>query len=166
MTDTTPDVMDQLAGLTPVSPVFALRRQRPEVLRHVQGSDEAVFAPHDDGGLSRAERAAAALRVATLLHDPVLRDHYRARLVPLDPGGALLGGVEQDAPPGDPRWAAVLAHVDRVTSDPDGAGRRHVDGLLAAGLSAHAAVSLSQVIAYVNFQARVLAGLRMLRDAK
>jgi len=41
--------------------------------------------------------------------------------------------------------------------------RRDIDNLLAAGLSAHAVVSLSQLIAYVNFQARVLAGLRMLK---
>ena len=38
-----------------------------------------------------------------------------------------------------------------------------IDALLAAGLSPHAVVSLSQLIAYVNFQSRVLAGLRMLK---
>ena len=43
---------------------------------------------------------------------------------------------------------------------------RTLDRLLAAGLSPHAVVSLSQLIAYVNFQSRVLAGLRMLRDAQ
>ena len=32
-------------------------------------------------------------------------------------------------------------------------------------ISSHAVVSLSQLIAYVNFQSRVLAGLRMLKGA-
>jgi CMD domain protein len=161
----TPDVMDELAGLPPGSALAALRRQRPDVVRHLQGSDEAIFSPKDDGGLSRPERAAAALRISRLLHDPVLQEHYRARLAALDPGGALLASIDKDAKPGDARWTAILAHVDRVTSDHDSATRHHINDLLAAGLSPHAVLSLSQVIAFVNFQSRVLAGLRMLRDA-
>jgi uncharacterized protein YciW len=148
------DVMDRLAGLVPGSPVAELRRQRPDVVRHTQGSDEAIFAPKDDGGLSRAERAAAALRIAVLLRETALQDHYRARLAEL--------GAE---PAADARWRRVLAHVERVTLDPDSATKRHVDDLLASGLTPHAVVSLSQLIAFVNFQARVLAGLRMLRGS-
>ena len=65
--------MDQLAGLAPDSPLALLRRQRPDVVRHLQGSDEAIFAPRDDGGLTVAERAAAALRIAVLLRDARLQ---------------------------------------------------------------------------------------------
>lgn len=165
MNDTTIDVMDRLAGLPPGSPVAELRRQRPDVVRHMQASDDAIFAPADDGGLSGAERAAVALRIAMLLKDEVLSGHYWARLAPLDPSGALIESASSDTPPPDRRWAAILAHVDRVTLIPDGAAKRHIDGLLAAGLTPHAVVSLSQVIAYVNFQSRVAAGLRMLREA-
>ena len=150
----TADVMDLLAGLTPDAPLAALRRQRPEVVRHTQGSDEALFAPKDDGGLSPAERTAAALRIAVLLRDATLQDHYRARLAALEAGFQT----------GD-RWAAILAHVDRGTSNPGSATRGDIDNLRTAGLSPHGVVALSQVIAYVNFQSRVLAGLRMLRDA-
>jgi len=166
MNDTTPDVLDTLAGLAADSPVAALRRQRGDVVRFTQGSDDAIFAPIDDGGLTRAERAAAALRVATLMHDPILQDHYQALLEPLDEDGNLLRSADIEAQTDDARWAIVIAHIDRVTTDPDSATKAHIDGLIAAGLSPHAVVSLSQVIAYVNFQARVLAGLRMLRDAK
>ena len=162
----TPDMLDTLAGLTADSSVAALRRQRGDVVRFTQGSDEAIFAPKDDGGLTRAERAAAALRIAMLLHDPILQDHYQALLEPLDEDGNLLRSADVEAQTDDARWATVIAHVDRVTADSDSATKAHIDGLLAAGLSPHAVVSLSQVIAYVNFQARVLAGLRMLRDAK
>jgi CMD domain protein len=157
--------MDRLAGLEPGSPLFALRRQRSDVVAHLQGSDDAIFAPRDDGGLSRAERAAAALRVAILLGDEVLQEHYRDRLAGLDPSDTLVRTAE--AGPRtvtDPRWASVLAHVDRVTTDPATAARKHLDELLDAGLSPHAVVSLSQVIAFVNFQARALAGLRMLGE--
>ena len=50
-----------------------------------------------------------------------------------------------------------------MTADPDSARREHIDGLLAAGLSPRAVLALSQLIAYVNFQSRVLAGLNMLQ---
>ena len=156
------DVMDTLAGLAPDSPLAALRRERPDVVKHLQGSDDAIFTPTDDGGLTRAERAAAALRVATLLRDEALTAHYRARLAALDADGTLAKTVEGGARMTEPRWDAILAHVDLVTRGPGSAERRDIDNLLAAGLSSHAVVSLSQLIAYVNFQSRVLAGLRAL----
>jgi CMD domain protein len=159
------DVMDTLAGLPPGSPLAELRRQRADVVRHLQGSDDAIFTPADDGGLTRAERAAAALRVATLLRDTVLSEHYRGRLAPLDPSSVLANTVEGKAEITEPRWDAILAHVDLVTRGPGSAERKDIDNLLAAGLSSHAVVSLSQLIAYVNFQCRVLAGLRMLKGA-
>ena len=156
MSDGNPDVMDTLAGLSDGSPIAELRRQRPDVVKHLQGSDDAIFAPKDDGGFTRAEREAAALRIATLLRDGALEEHYRRRLAALGETSPLNGA----------RGAAVMAHVDRVTTSPDSATKSDIDGLLAAGLSPHAVVSLSQLIAYVNFQSRVLAGLRMLRGAR
>jgi uncharacterized protein YciW len=145
------DVIDALAGISG-SALAELRRQRPDVVKHLQGSDDAIFAPQDDGGFSRAERAAAALRIATLLRDGVLEAHYRQRLA----GAKALDGA---------RGAAVLRHVERITSDPDAATKADIDALLAAGLTPHGVLSLSQLIAFVNFQSRVLAGLRMLKGA-
>src|SRR6185436_14939012 len=98
------DVIDTLAGISG-SALAELRRQRPDVVKHLQGSDDAIFAPQDDGGFSRAERAAAALRIATLLRDGVLEAHYRQRLA----GARVLEGG---------RGAAVLRHVERITTDP------------------------------------------------
>ena len=147
--------MDTLAGISG-SALAALRRQRPDVVKHLQGSDDVIFAPQDDGGFTRAEREAAALRIATLLRDGVLETHYRKRL-------AALGADRSRSP--EQRGDAVLAHVERVTTNPDAAAKADIDRLLGAGLTPHAVVSLSQLIAYVNFQSRVLAGLRMLKGA-
>jgi CMD domain protein len=164
MTDAT-DVIDALAGLTADSPVAKLRRERPDVVKHLQGSDDVIFSPADDGGLTPPERAAAALRIAELLRDDVLVTHYRARLASLDPSGVLAKTVEGGAQLTDARWDAIVTHVDLVTRGPGAATREDIEGLTAAGLSSHAIVSLSQLISYVNFQARVLAGLRMLKGA-
>jgi len=155
MSDGNPDVMDTLTGLAEDSVLAALRRQRPDVVNHLQGSDDAIFAPAHHGGLTRPEREACALRVASLLRDSVLEEHYHRRLVALGEMHPLNGS----------RGECILAHVDRVTMDPANATKSDIDTLLAAGLSAHAVVSLSQLIAYVNFQSRVLAGLRMLKGA-
>src|SRR5947209_20233332 len=105
------DVMDTLANLQPGSPVAELRRQRPDVVKHLQGSDDAIFAPADDGGLSRAERAAAALRVAELLRDATLTAHYRGRLAALDASGELAKTVEGGARITEGRWDTILNHV-------------------------------------------------------
>ncbi|HKS64501.1 MAG TPA: hypothetical protein VJT13_22565 [Xanthobacteraceae bacterium] len=156
MSDGNPDVMDALAGLADDSPVAALRRQRPDVVRHLQGSDDAIFAPAHHGGFTRPEREAAALRVATLLRDGALEEHYRRRLVALGETHPLNGA----------RGEVIMAHIDCVTMAPDSATKSDIDRLLAAGMTPHAVVSLSQLIAYVNFQSRVLAGMRMLRDAQ
>jgi CMD domain protein len=159
------DVIHTLAGIAPDSPLARLRRERPDVVKHLQGSDDAIFAPADDGGLTRSERAAAALRIAELLRDSVLVAHYRARLAALDPSGALAKTVEGGAQLTDARWDAIITHVDLVTRGPGAATREDIEGLTAAGLSSHAIVSLSQLVSFVNFQARVLAGLRMLKGA-
>lgn len=163
MSDGNPDVMDSLAGLGASSPLAKLRRVRPDVVQHIQSSDDALFAPADDGGFTRAEREAAALRVATLLRDHALESHYDARLTARDPSGALARTVRGKADITDARWDAILAHVDLVTRGPGSTERGDIENLLVAGLSSHAVVSLSQLIAYVNFQSRVLAGLRMLK---
>jgi len=155
VSDGNPDVVDTLAGLADDSAVAALRRQRPDVVKHLQGSDDAIFAPAHHGGLTRPEREAAAMRVASLLRDSVLEEHYHRRLV-------ALGEMH---PLNRARGECILAHVDRVTLDPADAMKADIDALLAAGLTPHAVVSLSQLIAYVNFQSRLLAGLRMLKGA-
>jgi uncharacterized protein YciW len=155
MSDGNPDVMDMLAGLPDGSAIAELRRQRPDVVRHLQGSDDAIFAPAHHGGFTRPEREAAASRVATLLRDSALEEHYQRRLVALGETNPLTGV----------RGETIMAHIDCVTMTPDSATQADLDRLLAAGLTQHAIVSLSQLIAYVNFQSRVLAGLRMLRNA-
>jgi uncharacterized protein YciW len=153
MSDGNPDVMDTLAGLADGSALATLRRQRPDVVKHCQGSDDAIFAPAHHGGLTRPEREAAAMRVANLLRDTALEEHYHRRMVALGEMHPLNGA----------RGECILAHVDCVTMSPADATKADIDALLAASLTPHAVVSLSQLVAYVNFQSRVLAGLRMLK---
>lgn len=144
------DVMGRLAGVAAGTPLAATRALRPDVVRFTQTSDEAIFRPANDGGLSHAERVQAALQMALLLGDDVLATHYRS----------MLGSAAVDA--GSERAKRIAAHVERVTLDPGASQKAHLGALSETGLSPQAIVALSQVIAYVNFQARVRAGLRAL----
>ncbi|HXM54253.1 MAG TPA: alkylhydroperoxidase domain protein [Candidatus Dormibacteraeota bacterium] len=142
------DVLNALAGIVPGSPLAALRERRAEAREHTQGSYRALFQPAEPGGVSRHERAAIAVRVAAAHRDRRLADHYAAALAN--------GEIPAD------RLDAELAHADLLATHPADAGPEHLVALGAAGLSVRDIVTVSQVIAYVSFQARVLAALLLL----
>jgi uncharacterized protein YciW len=113
-------------------------------------NERAVIAPDAPGGLSHAQRRALARRIAERNGDPALAAHYA-------PGAA------PDAD--EPRWAAILRHVDLVTQRPKDATQSDIAALRAAGIAEPDIVRLSQVIAFVNYQVRVIAGLRLIGAA-
>lgn len=159
------DVIDEAAGLLPDSQLRQLRRARPDVVRHAQGSYEAVFEPAQEGALGRAERAALAIRIALLNEAHTLVEHYRALLRRLDPSGSLADMVVLEArSPEEPRFAAMLAHVDLVTKAPGSATPENLRKLEAQGLTASDIVALSQLVALVNYQVRVVAALRLMGE--
>lgn len=136
------DVIDELMGIAPGSRLDELRALRPEVRRATQASEVAIF--EGESGLTRAERHAVARHVAELNDDAPLA----ARHAP------LAGGT--------PRLAVLLAHATMLTVDPDQATPEAIQALIAAGLAPRDVVMLSQLVAHVNYEARLLAGLRLL----
>lgn len=157
-----PDLINQLLGLADGAPLAALRLQRPEAVKAIEASRVALFAP-DVGGLTLAERAAVALRVAVMEADAVLAKSYRARLA-AQPGAPDAAAVEAGSadPRLTPRLAAMLEHAERLVLEPIAAEPAHLQALAAVGLSPRAIVVLSQLIAFVTFETRLLAGLRLL----
>lgn len=142
------DLIDDLLGIAPDSPVGRLRRRRPEALRHAEGAYRELLLPEDPGGLSLAERAALARRVAEREGDDALAARY----------GALLdaaGGLAEDT-----RAAALLRYADRVAATPEATSKADIDGLVALGLSPRDIVAATQLIAFVPYQVRVIAALR------
>ena len=65
----------------------------------------------------------------------------------------------------DEPLATIARHADLVTLTPSKAEARHIALLAEAGLTNPQIVALSELIAFVNFQTRVAAGLRLLRSA-
>lgn len=153
------DLIDGLLGIGPDHPLAALRRRRPEALRHAEGAFRELLLPADPGGLSHAERAALALRVALAEGDAALAARYRALLEEAG-GGVLVAAAEGREPAGDARLAALLRHADLVARDPEATSRADIDALKALGLSARDIVAATQLIAFVPYQVRVIAALR------
>jgi CMD domain protein len=161
------DIVNQLAGIEPGSPLADLRAQRSEVQQFTQGSYLALLEPDDHAGVSREEREAIGLRVATLERSRVVADFHLTRLRELGVDDATISAIEQ-FPDGDPlpeRLAAILRHADMLTRSSRSGSPAVLAALRAAGLTGADIVTVSQLIAYLSFEIRVLATLRALGDA-
>jgi uncharacterized protein YciW len=150
----TTDLLNEIVGIPPGSPLAALRGQRPDILRHTQGSHDVLLSPEDPGGLSLAERALVARRVAELSHHPALTRHYQLLL------------DAQSKPPVGPRTAAILAHAERLATAPGSATKAHLAALTAVGLTPRDIVALAQLVAFVAYQVRAAVGLSLLAQEK
>jgi uncharacterized protein YciW len=148
------DVLETIMGVAPDSELARLRAQRPDIVRHTQGSYDVLLFPSEPGGLTPAMRALVAARVAELSGHPVLAAHYRGLL------------AERGEPPAGALRDTILAHAERVTVAPASATSAHIEALLAAGLSATDIVALSQLVAFVSYQVRAAIGLALLAQEK
>ncbi|WP_431303552.1 hypothetical protein [Sediminicoccus sp. BL-A-41-H5] len=136
------DLIDELAGIAPGSRLDGLRALRPDVRGSLAGYEAAIF--QGESGLTAAERHAVARHVAELNAEAALAIHHQARA-------------------GDsPRLPVLLDYATLITRTPDRASPEAIETLMAAGLAPRDVVMLGQLIAHVNMQARLLAGLRLL----
>jgi uncharacterized protein YciW len=158
------DAMDKAAGLSPDDAVFGARRFRPEFVEGAELCRLSVLAPKTDQGLPPVLRLALARRMAALNKDQVLVEGYDAELASLEPTPAELALAHGDTDLEEP-LATIARHADLVTMMPSKAARSDIERLEAAGLTNPQIVALSELIAFVNFQTRVAAGLRLLRSA-
>lgn len=168
------DVIDKVLGLSPGSPLALLRQQRGKLKQLTQTSYQAALHPAEPRNFSYAERAALAARMAALWNSPELSEYYRQLAQTEGAVGKVLSMMQPgwkphddiDNPAGEPgvRLSAVLRHVDLVTRNPKDATRANIETLYAAGLDDRDIVTLAGLIAFVNYQVLVVAGLKMLRD--
>lgn len=185
------DAIDALAGIAPGSALDALRRQKPVTRDNAQASFEALFAPRHHAGVAAAERAAVALFVAGLHADEAGQGFYGAMLAgPPALASAVRDAAARNAgqgpygayPPGPlsnedvsgpayapgaadvlgARLAAAFAHAHMLVFHPRDADARALRTLEAAGWGADDIVTLSQLVAFLSFQLRAAAGLRVL----
>ena len=143
------DVIDRAAGLAPGSPLHSVRRFRAKVVEATQASHDALLQQPVEG-LSSADRLRVAAHVCSVAAAASLAHHYEERL-------ASDGG--RDAPP-SPALPAMLHFAAALTTDPRRGDRAALDALRRAGLGDAAIVALAQLVAFLAYQLRVVAGLR------
>jgi len=157
------DVADALAQLQPDTPLWNLRAARVDVKNFLQGSDAALFTPVGQSSLSVADRHLVGLRVGVTTQDAAIAARHRAALQSLGAADAQIAAVESGSFDGLPAsLAAALRFSDKITREPREASPDDTADLKASGLSASDIVTLAQLISYMSFQVRLLAGLRAL----
>lgn len=184
------DVIDRLAGVAPGSRLDAVRAERPQARDNAQASYLALFQPAEPGAMTLPERHAVAVFVADLHRQPEIAAFYAeglsdaalATAVAAEavhgltqgpygsfPAGPLSGENQagpvyraQDAAALGPRLAAAFAHAHMLVFHPRDASPQHLQHLLDAGWTTTGIVTLSQLVAFLAFQIRVVSGLRSL----
>lgn len=158
------DVIDQAVPLAEGDALYALRRQRPKIVDATQGSYAGMFAP-TVAGVSVVERLLIALHACRLSSASALAAHYRARLQAEGADAALVAAAEGGAAAPDARVATLLAFTAKLIVRPIEGDRRAVQSLADAGLAPAAIVAVGQLIAFLSYQIRVVAGLQALTAA-
>jgi uncharacterized protein YciW len=145
------DTIDQAAGLAPGHPLQAARRFRSTVVASTQASHDALlFEPVP--GLSPADRLRVAVHCCEAAGAPQLTAHYQQ----------LLAAPERASDPASPALGAALSWAGLLTTDPRRGDRQALQALRDAGLQDPAIVALAQLVAFLSYQTRVVAGLRAL----
>lgn len=189
------DVIDRLAGIEAGSRLDGVRAGRPEARANAQKSYLALFAPADVSDVSFEERFALATFVAGLHREAAALSFYRDGLSRSDLVAAIAAEIARGATQGPyghypagplsaedkpglvyrveeasrsalgERLSAALEHAHLLVFRPRDASPAALQALLDAGWSTTGIVTLSQLVAFLSFQIRVIVGLRALAAA-
>lgn len=140
------DLLNHLAGIAPDSSLAAARLEREAATHATQGSYRALFG-EGSADFPLNERHAVAAQVAAWHQTPALADHYAQQ-------GSRFSSGE--------RLSAALEQAERLTFQPVTAAPADLDALQQAGWTLSGIVTLSQLVAFVSFQSRLLQGLQLL----
>ncbi len=132
---------------------------RHNIIEMTQAAEDAVLRPRDAGAFGHDLRAALAARVARLAEDDALASHYLAKA---GDKAVLADPTETGAAQG---LSAVLAFVDKVANQTRDIAAEDVSGLQTAGVEDADIVRLCELVAFLAYQTRLIAGLRLMQGA-
>lgn len=185
------DVIDHLAGIAPGAALAAIRDGRLAARENAQNSYLALFTPSTSTDMALDERFAVAAFVAALHGDPAATAFYAGPLAPSIataiaaeaargvrrgpygsypspalsaenlPGPGFQVSVTHRAAIGK-RLNAALEHAHMLIFRPRDTDAATLQTLLDAGWSTTGIVTFSQLVAFLTFQLRTVAGLRTL----
>ncbi len=159
------DVVLELVGIEPGSPLAAAVAKRADIFELTQTTHDAAITPGDPGGLPYGMRAALACRIARLAENADIERHFRAVLDRAGASEAERRVAELDLSGEDRRTRALIRHADLIACDPKSATGSDIGLLGEAGVSDPDIVRLSELVAFVTYQIRVVVGLKLMRAA-
>ncbi len=144
------------AGVTQHGGLAQATASRSNIFEMSQAAEDAVLRPRDFGAFPHDLRAALAARVARQAGDDILADHYIAgagdRAALAEPGAFV------------PELAGVLGFVDKVANRTREVVAEDIHGLQSAGIADADIVRLCELVAFLAYQIRVIAGLRLMQE--
>ncbi len=167
MTTTIPaaDAIDAILGAD-AAQVAALRARHPQHVAQLQAYHDAVFAPNawSAAAFSARDRALVAVRVASHTGSAAVAAWYAylARAAGAGADAIAAAADVASAWSGVSPLDAAIRHADKLTLAPDSIRKADLDALASAGLTPAAILALSQTVAFVSYQLRLVALLRAL----
>lgn len=156
--------LDMLGDLVPTSLAGGAAAARAEVVGRSRDAYRALFEHVPAGGLTVTERFTTAVRVAATQRDSRLVGHYQVTAGTRGVSAGLLAAALWGQLIDSPRLAAIWRHADLLGAQPARVTEADVHRLTDVGLDAGAVVTLTQLVGFVAYQARVLSGLRFLSE--
>ena len=153
-------IVAKAAGISKSSPLKGALALRSDILELTEKSHKASLRPNQSGGLNHATRAGLACRIAKRNNESVLARHYETMF---SVGSQEFANTEFDGG-NDAGSKAIIRHTDLVTLNPKEATADDISALRDAGLCDADIVRLSELIAFVSYQIRVVAGLRLMAE--
>ena len=155
---TTKDAIDTALGVHFGDALHSLRAVRPAFVEGAEASRASVLHPEDDLGLPSDLRHAVAHRAAAFAANPALLAGYPA------PDAPALRELAHGSLPADPALAALAHHTDLIVTNPGEATETHLQALLDAGYSVPQIIALSELLAQVCYETRIVHGLSLLKE--
>lgn len=160
------DLIDSLLGLDPDGTTWQARRFREKARKGTQDSYDALF----DSALtlSLEARWLVALYASRLSKAPELGQHYLTQAQAHNIDAALIEQIENgtiDAVQ-DAQLQAMLLFTKKLIENPIEGDQAALLELQSIGLTTPQIVTLAQLVAFLSYQTRLVAGLRALRDAE
>lgn len=160
------DVIDAILGEERTEHVRELREVKPELARQMQDYYDALFRPSSDSDAAfpLPARFLVAIRTSSHTDSSRVTSWYASQATEVGVSSAevQLAMNAGSAWPEDHPLGPAMRHVDLIVDRPLESSRGDIDALLEFGLSPQGIVVLSQVVAYVSCQVRLIAALRAL----
>ena len=163
-TATTTDVVYRILGVNDQGPIAELRNQKPEQIEELKAYYLALFEPEEASAQAfpLVDRYLIAVRVASHTNSVAVANWYADLAGKAGVEEAVVArarNVNESWDDNTPLGAAIR-HADLLTTRPSAAQKSDLQALKDTGYTPAGIVSLSQTIAFVSYQLRLIAGLR------